>query len=66
MTRRQYLCVKSGVVGLLQDHIGAVFVETAFLRGDPLDYDGFGADIYVDEIAVGRGVSDRLRELNQL
>ena len=49
---------------LLQDHIGTVFVEAAFLRGDPLDYDGFDADIYVDEIGVGRGVADRLRELN--
>jgi phage terminase large subunit len=49
---------------LLQDHIGSVFVEAAFLRGDPLDYDGFDADIYVDEIGVGRGVADRLRELN--
>jgi hypothetical protein len=49
---------------LLQDHIGSVFVQAAFLRGDPLDYDGYSADIYVDEIGVGRGVSDRLRELN--
>jgi hypothetical protein len=49
---------------LLQDHIGNAFVEAAILRGDPLDYDGLDCDIYVDEIGVGRGVSDRLRELN--
>jgi hypothetical protein len=49
---------------LLQDHIGSVFIEAALLRGDPLDYDGFDAEVYVDEIGVGRGVADRLRELN--
>ena len=41
-----------------------MFVNAALLRGDPLDYDGFNADIYVDEMGVGRGVADRLRELN--
>jgi hypothetical protein len=30
--------------------------------GDPLDLGALDADIYVDEIGVGRGVSDRLRE----
>ena len=49
---------------LLQDYIGAVFVGASLPRGDPLDYEGSSADIYTDEIGGGRGVADRLRELN--
>jgi hypothetical protein len=37
-------------------------MEAAILRGDPLDHDGFDAEILVDEIGVGKGVGDRLRE----
>ena len=32
--------------------------------GRPARLEGFSADIYADEIGIGRGVADRLRELN--
>jgi hypothetical protein len=49
---------------MMQHQIGALFINAGIGRGDPLDYEGFPADIYVDEIGVGRGVADRLRELS--
>jgi hypothetical protein len=36
--------------------------EAAILHGDPLDYDGLDCEIFVDEVGVGKGVGDRLRE----
>lgn len=48
---------------LLHHHVGALFINASIGMGDPLDYEGFDAEIFVDEIAVGRGVADRLREL---
>ena len=64
VAKTRYSALAEREAALLQNHIGNVFVEAAFLRGDPLDYDGYDADIYVDEIGVGRGVADRLREPN--
>jgi hypothetical protein len=64
IAKSRYSALAEREAALLQDHLGSVFVEAAFLRGVPLDYDGYDAEVYVDEIGVGRGVSDRLRELN--
>ena len=64
IAKTRYSALAEREAALLQSHIGNVFVEAAFLRGDPLDYSGFDAEVYVDEIGVGRGVADRLRELN--
>jgi phage terminase large subunit len=47
---------------ILASRIGAMFVDAALAMGDPTDYDGFDAEIFVDEIGVGKGVGDRLRE----
>jgi phage terminase large subunit len=48
---------------MMHHHVGALFINAGIGRGDPLDYSGYDADIYVDEIGVGRGGADRLREL---
>jgi phage terminase large subunit len=48
---------------ILQSTIGSMFKEASGALGDPCDYSGFECEIYVDEIGVGRGVSDRLREV---
>jgi hypothetical protein len=47
---------------IVQDRIGSVFYEAAILRGDPLEYEGLDCEIFVDEVGVGKGVGDRLRE----
>ena len=41
IAKTRYSALAEREAALLQDHIGTVFVEAAFLRGDPLDYDGF-------------------------
>ena len=47
---------------LLMNPVGYALVTEAMIHGDPLDYSGMRAEIRVDEIGVGRGVSDRLKE----
>jgi hypothetical protein len=47
---------------ILQSRIGSVFVDAALTMGDPEEWSGFDCEIYVDEIGVGKGVGDRLRE----
>jgi hypothetical protein len=45
---------------LAETTVGAALLGTR--PGDPLDYSGCEAEIYVDEVGVGKGVGDRLRE----